>query len=558
MPDNQLTPEFMKAAREAAEALALAVGMPLCLCVYRDMWHPARCDDAVISDVIPELQPSYLRLLPKPSVVSPRAFCLPTPSGTHLIGIPLETTSRSVVFGVGETVSGLDTLLDAVSRQSSLIRGFREERDRDSSRLDCFANQILRDFEERNWLINLTDHLQLCEVNRNISDVVNGLLPHLKAIIGAYAVAFVPESLVSPGHSRAQKTICFNRRSTPDDFPLHEIVQRYRGKAIDHPVVRNWNNSSHDPERIPGVDSLMMAVVCRNDSVTGWLLALNREPGFSISAPLIRDPDDSEHLDNEFGTVEAGLLRSAATVLATHDHNLKMFHANQILTVSVVRSLANAVDARDTYTHGHSDRVARMARHLARRSGAGPQICEQILMTGLLHDIGKIGVPDSVLLKPSDLNEEEFALIRQHPVIGHRILRHINELHYTLDGVLYHHESWNGRGYPEGLQGTVIPLFGRILAVVDAYDAMTSQRPYRDGMPFEKAEGILRKGAGSQWDPALVETFLQYHEEFRSICRESPNHFQSLDQVDLRALSDNMDSNEADAVFSSVMPQCVC
>ena len=139
-------------------------------------------------------------------------------------------------------------------------------------------------------------------------------------------------------------------------------------------------------------------------------------------------------------------------------------------------------------------------------------------IAGLLHDIGKVGIPDAVLSKPGKLTDEEFRIIQTHPATGVEILKHLEPLGYVLTAVLHHHESVNGGGYPHGLAGDAIPLFSRIIAVADAYDAMTSDRPYRGRMPAEQAEGILRAGAGKQWDTTVVDAFFAALEDIRFIC----------------------------------------
>ncbi len=138
-----------------------------------------------------------------------------------------------------------------------------------------------------------------------------------------------------------------------------------------------------------------------------------------------------------------------------------------------------------------------------------PADVEAIHISGLLHDIGKIGIPDHVLLKPGRLSPEEFEIIKRHPSIGYNILSQISVLSSVLPGVLYHHESVDGRGYPHGLKGAGIPLMARILAVSDAFDAMTSTRSYRPKMPMKKACGILKENAGIQWDAEVVEAFFR-------------------------------------------------
>ena len=149
---------------------------------------------------------------------------------------------------------------------------------------------------------------------------------------------------------------------------------------------------------------------------------------------------------------------------------------NEGLFLHVVSSLASAIDAKDTYTNGHSDRVASYAREIARRAGYEGKKLEDIYMMGLLHDVGKIGIPDAVINKPAKLTDEEYAIIKNHPVMGARILGEIREMPSLANGARWHHERYDGRGYPDGLSGEVIPEEARIIAVADAYDAMTSHR----------------------------------------------------------------------------------
>jgi HD-GYP domain-containing protein (c-di-GMP phosphodiesterase class II) len=176
-------------------------------------------------------------------------------------------------------------------------------------------------------------------------------------------------------------------------------------------------------------------------------------------------------------------------------------------------TMGYSLEARDKYTRGHSERVACLAFELAGMMGLSDLACYEIFLAGLLHDIGKIGVPDAVLLKQSGLDEKELAVIRQHPEIGYRIVESNKCLHYVLPGVLHHHERWDGQGYPHGISGETIPLMARVLSVVDAFDAMTSSRPYRPGMPVREAFTRISSGAGTHWDQAVVNSFLAWGRE---------------------------------------------
>jgi putative nucleotidyltransferase with HDIG domain len=173
-----------------------------------------------------------------------------------------------------------------------------------------------------------------------------------------------------------------------------------------------------------------------------------------------------------------------------------------------VRSLVAAVEAKDTYTKGHSVRVAEYAVAIAREMGESEGTIERLEYAALLHDLGKVGVPRALLAKPSRLTEDEFAEVRRHPEIGAHILESVHYLGDIVPIIRYHHERVDGSGYGEGLRGEAIPLSARVLAVADAYDAMTSARPYRSAMPKDAAMQEIRSGAGSQFDDRVVGAFV--------------------------------------------------
>lgn len=175
-------------------------------------------------------------------------------------------------------------------------------------------------------------------------------------------------------------------------------------------------------------------------------------------------------------------------------------------TISV---LANTIEARDHYTVGHTWRVTHFSRAIAEELGWPEEKLREVEMGGVLHDVGKIGVDDQILRKPGKLSDEEYEIMKFHPGKGAQILKDIAFLKPVIPYVLCHQERWDGKGYPAGLRGEAIPPEGRLVAVADTFDAMTSDRPYRKGMPPEKAIGIIREVAGSQLDPTVVEAFLR-------------------------------------------------
>lgn len=190
---------------------------------------------------------------------------------------------------------------------------------------------------------------------------------------------------------------------------------------------------------------------------------------------------------------------------------LRMKRLNDLLcrADAVIASLANAIEAKDKYTEGHNERVSWYAGTLARALGLSDNDIKIIVMAGILHDIGKIGVPDSILNKSGSLDAEEQAIIHLHPLKGEKILNPLHLLKEVREIVMYHHERYDGKGYPKGLKGEQIPLFARIVAVADTYDAMTSDRPYRKALTKREAWNELKAKAGDMWDPELIAIFIR-------------------------------------------------
>ena len=181
---------------------------------------------------------------------------------------------------------------------------------------------------------------------------------------------------------------------------------------------------------------------------------------------------------------------------------------NESLSFHVVLTLADAIDAKDKYTNGHSRRVAAYSKEIAKRAGYSLEQQDEIYMMGLLHDVGKIGIPDAVINKPGRLTDDEFERIKLHPTVGAHILSNIKEMPKLAIGAHWHHERFDGRGYPDGLKGYDIPEEARIIAVSDAYDAMTSNRSYRSMMPQSEVRSEIEKGSGVQFDPNFASIML--------------------------------------------------
>jgi putative nucleotidyltransferase with HDIG domain len=262
----------------------------------------------------------------------------------------------------------------------------------------------------------------------------------------------------------------------------------------------------------------------RSDKQFSWL---GEDAHRLLAVPLQRGEQvlgcmytlDKEH--GEFDSVDSKLLNSIANESAIYLENAVLFEDVHGLMMGLLHSLTSAVDAKDAYTCGHSERVAVLSRMLAQEAGLDEALVERIYMAGLLHDVGKIGVPEAVLKKPGRLTVEEFEQMKKHPAIGARILQDVKQIQDIIPGVLHHHERFDGRGYPDGLSGHAIPIMGRIICLADCFDAMTSTRTYRKAMPLEVALADIRRCSGTQFDPALTEAFLNIPlDRMREILRQ--------------------------------------
>ncbi len=259
----------------------------------------------------------------------------------------------------------------------------------------------------------------------------------------------------------------------------------------------------------------------------GWILAFNnrvvagRSPGNPAarrgSTPGPGEPASTTPQIVPFRRRDAALLMPFASLLGFHAQSYHRYHHIKELLVGLTRSLTAAIDAKDAYTYGHSERVARTAVELGCALGLPEDELSDVYLAGLLHDIGKIGIRDDVLTKSGPLTSDELKHIQQHVVIGHGILTDLHAIAHLLPGVLYHHERYDGSGYPEGLKGEAIPMLPRILAVADSFDAMNTSRPYRIAMPPERIDEILRQGAGTQWDPVVIDAYFRCRDRLAAI-----------------------------------------
>ncbi|NLW82232.1 MAG: response regulator [Desulfovibrionales bacterium] len=228
---------------------------------------------------------------------------------------------------------------------------------------------------------------------------------------------------------------------------------------------------------------------------------------------LVRNEQESLYKEQDLQ-----LLVVFASHTASALRNAHLYSRLQILNQDVIRSFAQAVEVKDFYTRGHSERVAEYACRLGRAVGIGGKELERLHIAGMLHDIGKIGIPDHILNKPGMLSSEEYAIMKRHSIMGRDILGQVGALCDITPIIYSHHECVDGSGYPEGLSGDEIPPLARIICLADSYEAMSSNRAYRQALPLEKVLYTLDRGAGSQWDEELTRTWIDIIE------REHPGY----------------------------------
>ncbi len=224
----------------------------------------------------------------------------------------------------------------------------------------------------------------------------------------------------------------------------------------------------------------------------------------------------------ELADLSENFNRMSESIRVAVDNLRRAARENHELFINSIRALAAAIDAKDPYTRGHSERVARYSSQVAKEMELSPEDVRRVRLSALLHDVGKIGIDDRILRKPTALTEEEFEIMKSHPVKGAAIMEAIPQLKDVIPGMKHHHERWEGGGYPDGLAGDEIPLQARIVSVADTFDAMTTTRPYQRAMDIRFVFQRLRDLAGNRFDPAVVEALIRSYEkgELVPIARE--------------------------------------
>lgn len=292
------------------------------------------------------------------------------------------------------------------------------------------------------------------------------------------------------GHTPMPARVFFSGEMGVEQPALVRAVRKVLAGAADDPARAILTELDGRP--IMGSGQILVQPVMRNGATAAAIVA-----------------GDKSGDDPQVSSYDIQLLEAAAGFIGAFLDNAALYADQEAMFLGTLVALTSSIDAKDRYTCGHSQRVAHLSQELALASGMSREQADRIRISGLVHDVGKIGVPEAVLCKAGKLTEEEFAAIKKHPEIGHRILRDIPAMDDLLPGVLHHHERYDGKGYPHGLAGENIPQAGRIIAIADTFDAMSSTRSYRSAMPRPTVLAELVRCAGSQLDPALVPLFIK-------------------------------------------------
>lgn len=376
--------------------------------------------------------------------------------------------------------------LSAVSNQISIVI--------ENARLHALMNHKL---EEMNVLFSA---MSMVTGSNTLDDVLDSLMHMAMRIIDAEGCSILLQN-------EGTDTLSFAAASGAKKEEIQKITLR-KGEGI-----AGWV-AEHN-------QSLLIPDVSRDARFTG---RIDQHSGFvtrSILAVPLKIEDKligvAEAINKKGGGVftfnDRRILDTFATTGAMAIQKARLYEDLNDLFIATVRTMADAIEAKDSYTRGHSERIRRFSFMIADCLDLPPDIQKDLGLAALLHDVGKIGVPEKILLKEGKLTEAEWVWMKRHPGIGADMLSHIKQLKNCIPGIRNHHERWDGKGYPDGLLGKDIPLFGRIICITDAFDAMTSNRPYRKSLSLEYALGEIKKCSGAQFDPECAEAFLTKYEE---------------------------------------------
>ena len=349
--------------------------------------------------------------------------------------------------------------------------------------VESLSRSLAETYEELNFIYKLNNAMN---VTANPQEYFQQVAEEFRQLLGVKAVLAVifPQALAS---NEKQNSVIYSGVLPEAAEQIVETVSPRILSKADCIVRKDLTHCPTYAANMSGLGQMLLAPILRSGRRLGMILAL--------------EPIDGRRFDNIDATRLASVANSAAVFL----ENFRLYGSMHQLFLGSLRALTSSIDAKDPYTCGHSERVALISKRIVGLMELGSWEADRIYLCGLLHDIGKIGVPEAVLRKPGRLTEYEFELITHHPGIGAKIISGIHEMEDLVPAVLHHHERMDGQGYPHGLAGEQIPFRARVLCVADCLDAMTSDRPYRKALPIKLAEAEIFRGADTQFDPGVVE-----------------------------------------------------
>ncbi|MBI5740465.1 MAG: HD domain-containing protein [Nitrospirae bacterium] len=415
-----------------------------------------------------------------------------------MAGIPLKCNQEIVAVlcscmksEEGDPVSGMAEFLDEIAnRISSEIQGQYEA--------DNITQELSDKYEELNLIYDFGRNLGKIVTNE---EAIQFIARQSQETLGSDMVMVsIPGMNINEVYCDHPERLPFDIKDTPLTSKIGEVIlEKFisPGMQPSHIIV---NDACDDMQlsHLFDVPVAMLAIPFKlKGSVNGFLSVINF---------------DSK---KGFETGDMRLLTSLAEQMSMAITNAELYQNLRDFLLSVIKTLVFSIEAKDSYTKGHSERVSALTMTIAGTMGLSPEEKDALQWAAILHDIGKIGVSEAVLTKPGKLTDEEFLHIKEHPEKGYRILMPIIQLKDSLDGIRHHHERFDGAGYPSGLKGKDIPLYSRIIAVADTYDAMTSKRSYRNKLSYEDSIAEIVRVKGKQLDPDVVDIFIKILEDNR-------------------------------------------
>ena len=366
-----------------------------------------------------------------------------------------------------------------------------------------------------NELLDLLDAFKELNSDLDVNVVFQNIILQMVKLLGAEAGTLW---VTDPDREVIKATAVYGPTSSSILKVELKMDEGIVGKVICSGKLQLISDVSKDPAWAPRVDK--NSGFTTKSMLTVPLVA----KGKAIGAIQLLNKKSGRHFTEKDAQMALILANQSALAL----YNSQMFEEIQNINISMIRTLAKTLDKRDPYTAGHSERVANYSKWIALKIGLGPKTCEELYKAALLHDIGKIGIPDEILRKPTKLSNEEYEIIKKHPEIGADILSTMEPKRSIMNAVetaRYHHERLNGTGYPDRLSGKEIPLFAKIVGIADTFDAITTDRPYNKGLTYREAAEELTKCRDTHFDERLVFAFLSALEEQEYLTKEELHAF---------------------------------